>query len=121
MLKNFVVIVGAGHRDNSTFMHTTAGLSERNLQRIRKTRKNGGDRLDWADTDLQLKTYEKRDKNSFKDVYGRMSWDKPASIFGNPLCSPIKSLTTGLFSLSGSGKTGSFVTLEATKEKRFLV
>jgi len=86
--------IDAGHRDNSIFMHTTAGLSEKNLQRIRKTRKNGGNRLDWADTDLQLKTYEKRDKNSFKDVYGRMAWDKPAP-----------TITTKFFSIS-NGRFG---------------
>ncbi len=42
------------------------------------TNKNGGNRVSWANTDLQLETYKKRDKGSFTDTYGRMSWNKPA-------------------------------------------
>ncbi len=70
--------IKAGHHDSSIYMHTTAGLSKINLERIRKTKKNGGSRLDWAKTNLQLETYKKRNNNSFSDIYGRMTWNKPA-------------------------------------------
>lgn len=70
--------INAGVTDETDFIHTTAKLSEKNLMRIKRTPKNGGTRLAWANSKLQLNTYKKRDKNSFKDVYGRMSWGKPA-------------------------------------------
>ncbi|MBC8204180.1 MAG: DNA cytosine methyltransferase, partial [FCB group bacterium] len=70
--------IPAGHRDNTDFMHTASLLSEKNLQRIGLTPENGGNRLSWANSVLQLNTYKRLGNNSFKDVYGRMSWDKPA-------------------------------------------
>lgn len=70
--------VEAGHKDYSCFNHTVAGLSNKCLLRLRKTRHNGGSRLDWAnDSELQLKCFIGKD-NSFKDSYGRMHWNKPA-------------------------------------------
>lgn len=67
-----------GHKDNTRFMHTTAFLSEKNKKRIRKTPKNGGTRLSWKDDpELQINAYRGKD-TVFKDVYGRMFWDKPA-------------------------------------------
>ncbi len=77
-IKNGFPKISSGHRNDSEFMHTTSGLSERNLEQIRKTGINGGSRLDWSDTELQLETYKKRNANSFKDTYGRMFWNKPA-------------------------------------------
>lgn len=69
--------VEAGHMDKSDFMHTVAALTEINLKRIKKVRKNGGNRLDFADDEnLQLDCYI--DHNGHTDVYGRMSWNKPA-------------------------------------------
>lgn len=70
--------IGAGHYDSTDFMHITSSLSEENLQRIKLTPINGGRRSVWANTDLQIPTYKKMDAGSFSDVYGRMSWDKPA-------------------------------------------
>lgn len=68
----------AGHRDNTDFAHTTAGLDGKCLRRLEKTRHDGGSRLDWAnDSELQLKCYIGKD-DSFRDNYGRMSWGKPA-------------------------------------------
>lgn len=67
-----------GHKDPSPFMHTSAKLSELNRRRIDKTPKNGGTRSSWKnDPKLQLKAYRGKD-NMFKDVYGRMYWNKPA-------------------------------------------
>lgn len=68
----------AGHRDDTDFAHTTAGLDGKCLRRLEKTRHDGGSRLDWAnDSELQLKCYIGKD-DSFRDNYGRMSWGKPA-------------------------------------------
>lgn len=67
-----------GHEDKTEFMHATASLSEKNKKRIRKTPKNGGTRMSWKDDpELQINAYRGKD-SIFKDVYGRMFWDKPA-------------------------------------------
>jgi len=76
--KNGFPKVCAGHRDKTDFIHTVASLSEKNKKRIELTPKNGGNRLSWKDhPELQINTYRGKD-HIFKDVYGRMSWDKPA-------------------------------------------
>ncbi len=68
----------AGTRDDSAFNHTTAGISEKTLRRLKKTSHNGGSRFDWADDpDLQLKCFQGKD-DAFPDTFGRMCWDKPA-------------------------------------------
>lgn len=86
--------VPAGYRDNTSFDHTVAGLSQKCLARIKKTRKDGGSRLDWAcDPELQLKCFEGKD-NSFKDTFGRMWWNRPAP-----------TITTKFFSIS-NGRFG---------------
>jgi len=86
--------VEAGHKDFSDFNHTVAGLSDKCLRRLRKTRHNGGSRLDWSDDpDLQLNCFMGKD-DSFKDSYGRMWWNKPAP-----------TITTKFFSIS-NGRFG---------------
>ena len=71
-------VVEAGHKDKTDFMHTVAALSEKNKIRIEKTPKDGGTRLSWKDDPgLQIDAYRGKD-HIFKDVYGRMFWDKPA-------------------------------------------
>jgi len=86
--------IAAGHRDNSDFNHTVAGLSDKCLRRLKKTKHDGGSRLDWADDpDLQLKCFIGKD-DSFKDSYGRMWWNKPAP-----------TITTKFFSIS-NGRFG---------------
>jgi DNA (cytosine-5)-methyltransferase 1 len=68
--------IGPGHLDITPFRHTTTKLSKRNVLRLRKTQKDGGSWLDWADDkDLKRKKYR---GIGFIDNYGRMSWDKPA-------------------------------------------
>lgn len=75
-VKNGFKKITAGTVDDSNFRHSTPSLSEKNLLRLRKTRKNGGSWLDWADDKkLKRKLYKGKE---FKDNYGRMSWDKPA-------------------------------------------
>lgn len=84
IVKNFIgthkgfPAIEAGHRDETDFIHTSANLSENNKKRIRKTKKDGGDRYGWKDDpELQIDAYKGKD-DYFRDVYGRMSWDKPA-------------------------------------------
>jgi len=84
--------IEAGHRDNTDFLHTTAALSDKNLKRLMLTPQNGGTRLAWKDTELQLKTYNGRD-HCFQDVYGRMFWDKPAPT----ITTKFLSITNGRF------------------------
>lgn len=86
--------VNAGHKDLSDFNHTVAGLSDICLRRLRKTRHDGGSRLDWKnDPELQLKCFVGKD-NSFIDSYGRMWWNRPAP-----------TITTKFFSIS-NGRFG---------------
>ena len=88
--KNGFAKVSAGHKDNTDFMHSVAGLSDTNIKRLNLTPKNGGTRHAWANTDLQIDAYKKKGRNiSFNDTYGRMSWDKPAP-----------TITTKFFSIS---------------------
>lgn len=84
VVRNFIGIhkgfpaIEAGHRDETDFIHTSANLSENNKKRIQKTKKNGGNRYAWKDdSELQIRAYKGKD-DYFRDVYGRMSWDKPA-------------------------------------------
>jgi DNA (cytosine-5)-methyltransferase 1 len=72
--------VMAGHKDNSSFRHTVAGLSEDNLETLKRTPKNGGN-------SVKIRKYFKGD--GFRDSYSRMSWDKPAP-----------TITTKFFSIS---------------------
>lgn len=71
--------ISAGHIDSDTVrFHSTMKLTDINIQRLQHTPHNGGNRLAWKDdTDLQLTCYIGHD-NSFRDVFGRMSWDKPS-------------------------------------------
>lgn len=77
--ENGFISISAGHKDETNFMHTCAGLDKKNIERLLKTPHDGGTRLSWKDDpELQLPCYVGND-NSFVDVYGRMFWDKPAS------------------------------------------
>lgn len=69
--------VRAGDIDKTHFLHTVSSLSKLNLERVKTTPKNGGSRISWAyNSKLQLECYKNHEGHS--DVYGRMSWDKPA-------------------------------------------
>ncbi len=87
--KNGFPKVNAGHRDQSDFMHTVAGLRDINLKRLAETEKNGGTRMSYVDNDELVPPCHKNRKDSFKDTYGRMWWDKPAP-----------TITTKFFSIS---------------------
>lgn len=81
--------VSHGHTDTTDFLHSVAGLKEINLRRLALTKPNGGDRLSYVfDKELAPAChYGKADV--FKDVYGRMWWDRPAP-----------TITTKFFSIS---------------------
>ncbi len=81
--------VKAGTRDNTDFMHTVAGLNEINIKRLQKTSKNGGSRDSYMKDKNLAPTCHYNDAVNFKDTYGRMSWNKPAS-----------TITTKFFSIS---------------------
>lgn len=86
--------IQAGHKDQTDFNHSTAGLSDICLKRLARTAHNGGCRLDWAnDPELQLQCFIGKD-DSFKDTFGRMWWDRPAP-----------TITTKFFSIS-NGRFG---------------
>ena len=70
--------ISAGHVDKSSFLHTTARLSEKNIKRLRLTPHDGGTRLAWKDDpELQINAYRGKDK-TYTDTYGRLFWGKPA-------------------------------------------
>lgn len=81
--------IKAGTKDISNFQHSVAGLSEINLERLKFVKKDGGNRLGFADnSSLQLSCFKNKD-NSFKDTFGRLWWDKPSP-----------TITTKFFSIS---------------------
>ncbi|SUO96716.1 DNA cytosine methyltransferase [Suttonella ornithocola] len=66
----------AGERSATDNLHRCAGLSEINLKRIRAS-KPGGTWMDWPE-ELRAACHRKESGQSYKRVYGRMEWDKPA-------------------------------------------
>jgi DNA (cytosine-5)-methyltransferase 1 len=69
--------IAAGEVDNTDFIHSSSELTDINLDRIRSTGKDGGDRRSWKDNKvLQVKCYIDHDGHT--DVYGRMFWDQPS-------------------------------------------
>ncbi|MCC6702200.1 MAG: DNA cytosine methyltransferase [Fluviicola sp.] len=81
--------VAAGHRDETEFMHTVAGLKQINIDRLNITAKNGGSRMAYANNEELAPSCHKNDTVNFKDTYGRMWWDKPSP-----------TITTKFFSIS---------------------
>ncbi|MCY3729254.1 MAG: DNA cytosine methyltransferase [Nitrospira sp.] len=76
--KNGFKKISAGHIDKTDFKHSCSGLNEISLKRFYLTPKNGGTRKSWSKRkDLQINAYQGRD-HCFRDVYGRMAWEKPA-------------------------------------------
>lgn len=68
--------LSAGERHPSIPNHEAAALTDVNLERIRHTPHNGGDRRSWPDH-LWLACH-KKNYQGHTDVYGRMCWDSPA-------------------------------------------
>lgn len=77
--KNGFPKIKAGHKDPTPFKHSVAGLNDLNLRRLKKVKKDGGNRFDFAgDKELQLKCFIGKD-NSFRDTFGRLWWERPSS------------------------------------------
>lgn len=78
-----------GHKDKTTYYHSVASISDTNKKRLKKVKKDGGNRFGFAnDPELQLDCFIGRD-NSFKDTFGRLRWNKPSP-----------TITTKFFSIS---------------------
>jgi len=73
--------IKAGHVDKTEFLHIT-------LARLKKVKKDGGDRLGFAnDPDLQLPCFVGKD-SSFKDTFGRLWWDRPSKTITTKFITP---------------------------------
>ncbi|MGB3343976.1 MAG: DNA (cytosine-5-)-methyltransferase [Aequorivita sp.] len=84
--------LNAGETCNNDGLHKARRLSEINLRRIKHSTINGS-WMDWPE-ELILKCHKKDSGRSYKSVYGRMDWDKPAPT--------MTTLCTGL----GNGRFG---------------
>lgn len=77
-VQNGFSIISDGNCDKTDFIHITSSLSENNKKRIFLTPPDGGTRMSWKTNQLlQLPAYVNKD-NNFRNVYGRIFWDKPA-------------------------------------------
>ncbi|MDP8219538.1 MAG: DNA (cytosine-5-)-methyltransferase [Candidatus Theseobacter exili] len=65
-----------GEKSKSDPLHFTTELSEINIKRIEASQPNGT-WLDWNE-ELRLECHKKSTGNTYKSVYGRMSWDEPS-------------------------------------------
>jgi DNA (cytosine-5)-methyltransferase 1 len=65
----------AGECSSNVANHIAPNLTEINLLRIQATKKNGGSWDCWPE-ELKLECHKKL--SGYKDVYGRMSWDRPS-------------------------------------------
>ncbi|PZQ45011.1 MAG: DNA (cytosine-5-)-methyltransferase [Micavibrio aeruginosavorus] len=65
---------GEAHRSDP--LHISSKLSDKNLQRIRASKPDGS-WLDW-DQKLVANCHRAKDRQTYRSVYGRMSWDKPS-------------------------------------------
>lgn len=81
--------INPGHKDTTTFMHTVAGLKQINIDRLAVTPKDGGTRLAYVNNEKLAPPCHFGKTDGFKDVYGRMWWDKPSP-----------TITTKFFSIS---------------------
>ncbi|MHB8510246.1 MAG: DNA cytosine methyltransferase [Candidatus Dormibacteria bacterium] len=65
-----------GCADPGDVLHKSRALSETNLKRMRASRP-GGTWEDWPE-ELRAPCHRKKTGSSFRNVYARMEWDKPA-------------------------------------------
>jgi len=88
-VKNGFPKIKAGYQDKTDFLHSVPNVQPITLERLKKVKHNGGNRLDFAnDSKLQLACFIGKD-SSFKDTFGRLWWDRPAP-----------TITTKFFSVS---------------------
>ena len=82
----------SGEQCSKDPLHIASKLKSLNMERI-KASKPGGTWLDWKKS-LLPDCYKKQSGQTYKNVYGRMSWDKPAPTI------------TGQFYRYGTGRFG---------------
>lgn len=68
--------LGNGKTDPNLPLHTCSANGELNMRRIKAVPHDGGSRSSFP-PDLVLECHKKY-PNGYKDVYGRMSWDRPS-------------------------------------------
>lgn len=68
--------IEAGQAHPDVPNHAAASITEKNIERLRHTPPNGGDRRAWP-ARLRLRCHS-GDYRGHPDVYGRMAWDAPA-------------------------------------------
>lgn len=68
--------LGNGQTDPNLPLHTCSANGELNMRRIKAVPRNGGSRSSFP-PELVLACHKKY-PNGYKDVYGRMSWDRPS-------------------------------------------
>lgn len=85
--------VASGGEDPDDSLHVAAQLNTLNLQRIRATPHDGGTQRDWPKR-LLLACHQRSTGKSYRSIYGRMWWDRPAPT--------MTTLCTGL----GNGRFG---------------
>jgi DNA (cytosine-5)-methyltransferase 1 len=68
--------IGAGESDPNDPLHAAAGLSPKNIERIRAS-KPGGTWRDWP-MELRAKCHTRETGYGYSSVYGRMRWDEPS-------------------------------------------
>ncbi|MBP0904139.1 DNA cytosine methyltransferase [Mariniflexile gromovii] len=76
--KNGFPKISQGHKDESEFMHSVAGLNTLNLERLSLTPHNGGTRMAYVNDERLAPPCHYKKTDGFKDIYGRMWWDKPS-------------------------------------------
>ena len=67
----------SGEEHAKDLLHVASMLSELNLQRIKATSPNGGNRHEWPE-ELVLECHKKKTGKSYHSIYGRMWWDRPS-------------------------------------------
>lgn len=70
--------IKAGERYPKDEMHYTAGHQQSTLATIRAVPKNGGSRPANVGPPCLQRVAERQGKAAYEDVYGRLSWEKPA-------------------------------------------
>ncbi len=65
-----------GNADKKDRLHLASKMSEMNYKRILASKPNGS-WLDW-DKELVAKCHRKKERTTYRSVYGRMSWEKPS-------------------------------------------
>lgn len=67
----------SGEEHPKDWLHVASKLSDLNLQRIKATSPDGGNRREWPE-ELVLECHKKTTGQTYHSIYGRMWWDRPS-------------------------------------------